>query len=109
MELGQRLRQSDNAQQRTRGHVHVAVVRVSVSLDLSFLYVFGNDVIMELGGDDGVEGLGVRDEGSHHVSIDRLVVSVLDVWSSEVLVDASNVLGQSDVLVLVLAIKQEED
>ena len=61
MEFGHGLRDSDEGQQGSRGHVSVTQLFFALSLELSFFDVSCNDVVVQLGWDRGGEGLGVSD------------------------------------------------
>lgn len=85
------------------------MVGVSFALELPFLDVLSNNIVMKLSWNYRLKGLGVSDECSHYILINRLMIALLDVWSRQVLVHACDVLCQSHILVLVLSVKQQED
>ena len=109
VEFGERLRESDYAEQGTRGHVHVAVLVFAFALEFAFLNVLGDDVVVQLGWDHWLVGLSVSNECSHDVVINSLMISLVEVWGCEILMDLCNVLSQFCVLLFVDCVKQEED
>lgn len=88
---GKRLRDSDDTQEGSWGDVHVAYFVAAFSLELSFLTVLGNYVIVKLWRNDWLECLGLGYEGSHYF---RWYLEIVGhCRSSQFLMDLGNVPG----------------
>jgi len=106
LELGHGLRNSDDSQQSSWGDVGVTQIFVSISLELSLLNVSGNDVVVELSWDCGVESLGISDERPHGFSIN--FVGVL-LNKSKLLMDPCDMLCQFQILFGLSSVQKKED
>ena len=109
VQLGQGLRDANNAEKHTWCHIHIALVRRVLSLELSLFNVLSNDVVVEGRWDGWVERLGVRDECSHDIGVNSLMGHLLSSWSNLVLMHGRYVLSQLLVLGLIGFVKQKED
>lgn len=81
VEFGHGLRQTNDAQECSWCHVHVALVGGVLSLELTLLNVLRHDVVVQRGWNRWVVGLCVGDECSHDVCVNRLMVCRLTSWS----------------------------
>ena len=109
VQLGHGLGDSNDAEEHARRHIHVAMVRLVLALELSFLHVLGHDVVVERCGDGWPERLRVGDERTHHIRVNGLVVDLLTAGGNPVLVDRGDVLCELFVLRLVSLVEQKED
>ena len=62
VEFGHRLGNSDDGKERSWGDVHITDKFRALSLELSFLNIFSNNIVVKISGNSWVEGLSVGNE-----------------------------------------------
>ena len=85
--LGHGLGKTNDAKKSSGSDIHVGLVTVVFSLELSLFDVLGHDVLVKVVRNGWLVFLSVSNEGTHDICIDGLVCSLLTAWSNAVLVD----------------------
>jgi hypothetical protein len=82
---------------------------VALTLELTFLDILGDNVVVQLCRDHWLEGLSMGDESFHYILINRLMIVLRDTWRSQVLVNTGDVSCKRKILFSVLRIEEQEN